>query len=138
MYKTSRKSANLSIEESAFRLHIAPRTLCKYEAGETVPGPEVVLAMSREYGKPEMTLTYCRENCAIGRAYGYEVLNGVDTSLVTVLGYPRQVIAMGRELLAIGGTRVLDKTLTFVVPVDKTAQVREIVVRYTGVGRVAI
>ena len=52
--------------------------------------------------------------------------------------YPRQVIEMGRELLAIGGTRVLDKTLTFVVPVDKTAQVREIVVRYTGVGRVAI
>ena len=52
--------------------------------------------------------------------------------------YPRQVIAMGRELLAIGGTRVLDKTLTFAVPVDKAVQVREIVTRYTGVGRVAI
>ena len=99
MYKTSRKSANLSIEESAFRLHIAPRTLCKYEAGETVPGPEVVLAMSREYGKPEMTLTYCRENCAIGRAYGYEVLNGVDTSLVTVLAKLGGEIDEARGLL---------------------------------------
>ena len=52
--------------------------------------------------------------------------------------YPRQVIAMGRELLAIGGTRILDKTLIFAVPVDKAAQVREIVARYAGVGRVAI
>ena len=85
MYKTSRKSANLSIEESAFRLHIAPRTLCKYESRETVPSPEVVLAMSREYRRPEMTLNYCRQNCAIGRAYSYDVLDAVDTSLVTVL-----------------------------------------------------
>lgn len=85
MYKDARKNVHLCIEEAAFRVHVAPRTLAKYEAGETVPPPEVVLSMSREYGKPEMTLTYCRENCAIGKAYGYEVLNAIDTSMVTVL-----------------------------------------------------
>ena len=53
--------------------------------------------------------------------------------------YPRQVIAMGQELIAIGGTRVLDKTLTYSVPADKVEQVREIVARHTGTGeRVAI
>ena len=52
--------------------------------------------------------------------------------------YPRQVIVMAKELLAIGGTRILDKTLTFAVPVDKAAQVKEIVARHTGAGRVAI
>lgn len=85
MYKKGRKSANLTIEEAAFRLHVAPRTLCKYEAGDTAPSPEVVLGMAREYVKPELTLHYCRQNCAIGKAYGYEVLDAVDTSPVTVL-----------------------------------------------------
>lgn len=85
MYKEARKSANLTIEEAAFRLHIAPRTLCKYEAGDTVPPPEVVLSMSREYTMPELTLHYCRQHCAIGKAYGYEVLDAIDTSPVTVL-----------------------------------------------------
>ena len=85
MYKIARKQAKLGIEEASFRLHIAPRTLCKYEAGDTVPSPEVVLAMSREYRQPELTLNYCRQNCAIGKAYGYEVLDAVDTNPVAVL-----------------------------------------------------
>lgn len=85
MYKAGRKNAGLSLEEAAFRLHIAPRTLCKYEAGQVVPSPDVVLKMSQEYQQPELTLLYCRENCAIGKAYGYEVLDAVDTNPVVVL-----------------------------------------------------
>lgn len=99
MYKDARKQANLPIEEAAFRVHVAPRTLSKYEAGETVPPPEVVLAMSREYRQPEMTLTYCRQNCAIGKAYGYEVLNAVDTSMVTVLAKLMDEMDEARGLL---------------------------------------
>lgn len=66
MYRAARKAAELSIEEASFRLHIAPRTLCKYEAGETVPPPEVVLVMSRLYKIPWLTQHYCREFCAKG------------------------------------------------------------------------
>lgn len=47
MYAGARKGAGLSIEEAAFQIHIAPRTLVKYEHGESTPGPDVVLAMSR-------------------------------------------------------------------------------------------
>jgi len=85
MYKGARKQAGLSIEEAAFQLHIAPRTLCKYEANETVPPPETVLGMSRLYQIPWLTQHYCRENCAIGRAYGYEVLTGVNLDPASVM-----------------------------------------------------
>ncbi len=85
MYRDARKSANLTIEEAAFRLHIAPRTLSKYEAGENVPPPEVVLAMSREYKQPWLTQVYCRENCAIGKTYSYEVLNNVALDPPSIL-----------------------------------------------------
>lgn len=90
MYKEARKRAGLSIEEAAFQLHIAPRTLCKYEAGETLPAPEVALAMGRIYNAPALTMLYCRRECAIGRAYCFELLNNVDTSPAAILTKYRQ------------------------------------------------
>jgi transcriptional regulator with XRE-family HTH domain len=85
MYKDARKAAGLSIDEAAFRVNVASRTLCNYESGKNTPEPDVVLGMSREYRKPEMIQEYCRENCAIGRTYGYEVLNAIDTNPSAVL-----------------------------------------------------
>jgi transcriptional regulator with XRE-family HTH domain len=90
MYREGRKQTGLSIEEAAWRLHIAPRTLIKYEAGETVPPPEVVLEMSREYHIPWLTQVYCREHCAIGAAYSYEVLNGINLDIQSVILSLRQ------------------------------------------------
>lgn len=90
MYKQARKQAGLSLEEAAFRLHVGVRTLCKYEAGETLPSPEVALAMGQVYKAPAMTMLYCRRECAIGRAYCYEVLNNVDTSPTAILTKYRQ------------------------------------------------
>ncbi|AMA74032.1 MULTISPECIES: helix-turn-helix domain-containing protein [Aneurinibacillus] len=80
MFKDARKRAGLSIEEAAFRVNVAPRTLCKYEAGETVPGPDVVPGMSQEYRRPDMTQRYCREHCPIGQRYSYIHLNNVSTN----------------------------------------------------------
>lgn len=85
MYKDARKAAGLSIEEAAFGVHIAPRTLCKYEAEEVVPQPGVILGMAKLYNRPEMTQLYCRETCPIGQTYSYDVLNGVSTDLAHVL-----------------------------------------------------
>jgi transcriptional regulator with XRE-family HTH domain len=78
MYKKARKACGLSIEEASSRVHVAHRTLCVYEAGERTPPPEVVLDMARTYGAPSLTQAYCRESCAIGRAYSYVVLDNVN------------------------------------------------------------
>ncbi|HHV61114.1 MAG TPA: helix-turn-helix transcriptional regulator [Firmicutes bacterium] len=85
MYREARKKAGLSLEEAAFRLHVAPRTLSKYESGEIIPPPEVALGMSREYKIPWLTQHYCREYCAIGQAYSYEVLDRVNTDPASVM-----------------------------------------------------
>ncbi len=65
--------------------HGSCRTLANYEAGQTVPAPDVVLGMSQVYHKPEMTQIYCREHCAIGQAYGYEILTAIDMGLPAVV-----------------------------------------------------
>ncbi len=67
MYKEARKQARLSIEEAAFRLHIAPRTLSKYESGELDVHPEMVVKMSELYGTHELPLEHCAKKCPIGR-----------------------------------------------------------------------
>jgi transcriptional regulator with XRE-family HTH domain len=85
MYRDARKKVGLSIEEASFQLHIAPRTLCKYEAGETLPPPGIVLAMCRLYCEPWMTQIYCQRDCAIGRAYSYEVLDRVNLDPASIL-----------------------------------------------------
>ena len=85
MFKDARDGTDLTQAEAAFRVHIGLRTLTKYEAGETLPPPDVVLALSKEYGKPEMVSEYCRRYCAIGQALGYEVLDNIDKSLPAVI-----------------------------------------------------
>lgn len=85
MYREARGKAGLSRDEAAFRLHIGTRTLAYYEAQERMPGPDVVLEMSREYRNPDLTLRYCRECCPIGQAYSYETLNNIDASLPAVV-----------------------------------------------------
>lgn len=84
MYKRGRLEARMTIEEAAEELHIAPRTLAKYEADDTEPSPAMALQMSRVYRQPEITYQYCR-NCPIGAVYAYELLNNVDDNITTIL-----------------------------------------------------
>lgn len=85
MYRDARTQSGISRDEASFKLHVAPRTLANYETGETEPPPEVVLAMAQVYRQPEMTQVYCKQNCAIGKVYSYEILNAIDTSLPAVI-----------------------------------------------------
>lgn len=101
MYREGRKDAKLCTEEAAFRLHVSPRMLAKYESGETVPPPEVVLAMGREYERPEMAQRYCREHCPIGAAMDYDVLDGVNLDLPSVLLSLRQEAAEAVDRLSL-------------------------------------
>jgi transcriptional regulator with XRE-family HTH domain len=75
----------LSIERAADALGIDDRTLWNYETGANTPSPEVALAMSRLYSRPELTHRYCNEVCAIGKAYCYEFLDAVNSDPISVL-----------------------------------------------------
>ncbi|QNB45868.1 helix-turn-helix domain-containing protein [Thermanaerosceptrum fracticalcis] len=85
MYRIAREAARISRDAAADALHIGCRTLADYESGKTMPPPDVVLGMSRLYKVPWLTQIYCRENCAIGAAYSYEVLNNINQDPVSVL-----------------------------------------------------
>lgn len=69
MYRQARKDAGLTLEEAAWRLNVAPRTLGKYESGELRVPPETAIRMGQVYNKPELPLHHCAGSCAIGRIY---------------------------------------------------------------------
>lgn len=85
MYKDARDKAGMTQEQAAMKAHIGKRSLQKYEAGECMPPPDVVLSLAKEYGQPEMTQRYCRSYCAIGQALSYEVLESTNKSLPAVV-----------------------------------------------------
>lgn len=85
MYRDARKKMGMSIEEASFQLHISAKTLQNYEHGASTPPPEVVLAMSKLYKEPWMTQLYCKQDCAIGHAYSYEVLDQVNLDIASIL-----------------------------------------------------
>jgi transcriptional regulator with XRE-family HTH domain len=99
MYREARNHAGLSIERAAEAIHCAPRTLCKYEARETRPSPEIALTMGRAYNAPALTMLYCRRECAIGQAYCYDVLNNVDLSPTGILTKYRHEAKEAHEAL---------------------------------------
>ena len=69
MYRQARKEAGLTLEEAAWRLNVAPRTLGKYESGDSRVPPEMAQRMGQVYNKPELPLHHCANHCAIGRLY---------------------------------------------------------------------
>lgn len=85
MYRDARKKMGMSIEEASFQLHISAKTLQNYEHGASTPPPEVVLAMSKLYKEPWMTQLYCKQDCAIGHAYSYDVLDQVNLDIASIL-----------------------------------------------------
>jgi transcriptional regulator with XRE-family HTH domain len=67
MYREARKVAGLTLEEAAWRLAVAPRTLGKYESGELAVPPETVIRMGETYDEPELLPWHCSAKCPIGR-----------------------------------------------------------------------
>ena len=69
MYRIARKEADLTLEEAAWQLNVAPRTLGKYESGELRVPPETAIRMGQVYNMPELPLNHCAKHCAIGQIY---------------------------------------------------------------------
>lgn len=85
MFKDARLKTGLTIEEAAARNYVSPRALINYEQDKTVPGPDVALQMSKVYKDPWLTQRYCKDCCAIGQAYSYEILDNVNLDPASVL-----------------------------------------------------
>jgi len=85
VFRSARLKSGLTIEEAAARTYISPRALINYEQNNTVPGPDVALRMSKVYKDPWLTQRYCKECCAIGQAYSYEILDNVNLDPASVL-----------------------------------------------------
>jgi transcriptional regulator with XRE-family HTH domain len=126
MYKEARKRAKLSIEEAAPRLHIATRTLCNYESGASMASPETALAMSREYNSPALTMLYCRKECAIGKAYAYEILNNVDLHPAAIINKYRQENREANEAIEQLAIVMLNKTTRCSCTPEELAQIHRL------------
>lgn len=101
MYKQMRNKAGYSIENAAFRLHIAPRTLAKYEAEDKAP-PEVVLAMAELYNTPHLLHWQCKNNCPIGELLGHEVTKkSLTTAVIQFISALNSISAKANELVEI-------------------------------------
>ncbi|BAU27599.1 helix-turn-helix protein [Aneurinibacillus soli] len=109
MFRDARKCAGLSREEAAFRIKVATKSLSNYEDGKTVPGPDVVIGMSREYGRPDITQRYCREYCPIGARYGYIHLDNISMNLSDIWMKLRQELKEALAAIEAGEDIVINK-----------------------------
>ena len=73
IYRAAREAYNetakapLNREQAAELLHVSLASLARYETDESVPGSEVVFAMSKLYENPALRRRFCAECCEIGK-----------------------------------------------------------------------
>lgn len=73
IYRQAREKYNdeheqsLSREEAAHLLHISVASLARYETDESLPGADVVYAMSKVYEEPLLRRQHCSGSCPIGK-----------------------------------------------------------------------
>ncbi len=83
--KTARMEIGLSRRAAGEALSLHPKSIEAYERGGLVPAPAVITTMAKLYRRPCLNQQYCRQECAIGAAFSYEVLNNVDLSPQNIL-----------------------------------------------------
>lgn len=81
----ARKEAGMTQIELAKKLHVSLRTYQDFESGQRQLNPAQALQLSRILHAPGLTMAFCRQSCAIGQEYGYNVLNNVDLSPMAVM-----------------------------------------------------
>lgn len=73
--------ANLLVDRD---IEISTESIGCYERGIIDPSPRLVVELANIYQEPFLTQRYCKYNCEIGKAYSYEILDGVDMSLSNI------------------------------------------------------
>ncbi len=90
-YETPRHATGLSRNDVASLLaekgiDISSESLGCYERGVREPSADMVMELAEIYEEPFMTQRYCKYNCAIGKAFSYEVLDKLDLDNVSNIG----------------------------------------------------
>src|SRR5699024_10203161 len=90
-YETPRHATGLSRNDVASLLaekgvDISSESLGCYERGVRDPSADMVMELAEIYGEPFMTQRYCKHNCAIGKAYSYEILDKLDLNNISNIG----------------------------------------------------
>jgi len=133
MYTQAREEAGMTQKQAAERLHIGIRTLRGYEARDVIPNPEIVLDMSWIYQKSELTMRYCRYECAIGRAYSYEVLDAVNTDLAHVFLKLAEEMDEAKEMLAKAMRLVINKRTRYDFNDKDWQELKQVVLEFLDV-----
>jgi len=95
----ARKRAGLTQEQAAKKMFMGLRQYQRLEYGEQEMTPEEVLRLSKILNCPQLTIVYCKKNCAIGRRYCYSILNNVDLNPTAILTKYRQEAKEAAEAL---------------------------------------
>lgn len=90
-YETPRHTTGLSRNDVASLLtqrgtDISAESLGCYERGVREPSADLVVELAEIYKEPFMTQKFCKYNCAIGKAYSYEILDKLDLSNISNIG----------------------------------------------------
>lgn len=88
-YQTPRERMGFTRNDVASLLmerevEISTESLGCYERGVRDPSPGMVVELAQIYQEPFLTQRYCKHNCAIGKAYSYEILDNIDLNLSNV------------------------------------------------------
>ena len=110
IYGNCRTVARLTQESAAETLCISVRSLAYYEAGETVPGDDVVCRMIETYNAPELAYLHLKHNTEVGRRYLPDLqLDELPKAVLRLQKESRDMWAIESELISIACDGVIDR-----------------------------
>lgn len=117
MYYLARSEAaeynpDLSSREKAAEIIGIDRTrLARIELDTIVPYPEEVKAMAEVYNTPELSNSFCAQECPLGRGRVKEVtIDDFDRLALKVLGSLKDIDSLRSSLIAISEDGVIEKS----------------------------
>ena len=112
LYLQSRDRAGITNRlDAAWMLHISDRTLARWEALETVPPAEKVLAMEEKYGDRKLAARHCSEVCPIGRRRANKVEDkSLEAAVLGLIKEYNDVKFIRDRLIEIAADGVIDET----------------------------
>ncbi len=117
MYYQARSEAaetneEFSSREKAAELVGIDRTrLARIELDTVAPYPEEVKAMAMAYNTPELAVSYCAQECPLGRGRVKEVdIDDFDRLALKVLGSLKDIDSLRSSLIAISEDGVIERS----------------------------
>jgi len=110
IYMDARLKAGITSREKAVALlPFEKSTLDRIESNKRTPEPYEVLAMSEVYGRPQLILHYCSNECPIGRKYSNHVKEKCLTeSVLSLIKELNDVKRMKERLIEIAADGQID------------------------------